>query len=148
MKREFNTPDEMLKRLIYVVYLACLFFGFGFAIMGILGGQLFAALLSVVFLPAAVALKIYGGRHLEFKRLAESFPLGSLGDSISKETRSRFETLVTAFHTADDWTERQAIRLEMTEMVQVQPLLRHVFDREIAEIHPRLFSNTRDSVDS
>ena len=147
MKREFNTPDEMVKRLIYVVYLACLFFGFGFAIMGTFGGQPHGAMLAAILIPLAIAFKYYGVRRFDFNRLGESFPLGSPADTISGEQRRRLEAMVSTFRDCASWSERQAIRLDIEEMVRIQPVLYSVFKQEIDEIHPALFKGATEKKD-
>lgn len=138
MKREFNSPGEMYKRLVYVLYVGCVFFGFIFGVMGILGGRADALLLTGILVPLAVVLRSVGVERLEFRRLAESFPMGGANDTLDKEIRQRFEHLILAFTESDNWTTRQEIRGEMRCLTQKHPLLLSVFEQEIEKVHPTL----------
>ena len=146
-RHELNTPEEMLKRLLYVLYLGCLFFGFLFGLMGLFGGHGGALLTAALLAASAILLKYIGVRHLEFPRLAASFPMGAPEDTLSKEIRTKFVALISAFHDNDSWAERQAIRRKLARLVKQHPPLLDAFGREIAEVHPNLFYDSDASMD-
>jgi hypothetical protein len=106
MAREINPPDEILRRVIFVVYLLC---WTGMAITATIGllqhrfGLLSAA---VLLLGASLFLKVYGERHFEFHRLAKSFPTGNRIDEIPWELRKEVESLFKRFSSSADWQER------------------------------------------
>jgi hypothetical protein len=139
MRHELNTPLEMLKRLVYVLYVGCLFIGFLFGIMGLLGGHSDALVAATILAGSATFLRYIGVRRLEFARLALSFPMGGPGDTLSKETRTQFENLISAFHANEDWANRQAIRHRIATLVRQHPPLIDVFGKAIAEVHPNLY---------
>jgi hypothetical protein len=138
VKREFNSPDEMFKRLIYVLYVGCVFFGFLSGVMGILGGRVDALMVTGILVPLAVILKSEGVKRLEFRRLAESFPMGCAEDALDNRVRQRFQLLIGAFTATDNWMTRQEIRREMGHLTRKHPLLLSVFEQEIEKVHPTL----------
>jgi hypothetical protein len=139
MNDTLNTPCEILKRLLYVLYVGSLFFGFVFGIMGLFGQAPDALLTAAVLALSAVVLKVLGARLCEFHRLADSFPMGSPEDVLSTEAKQTFAQLIVSFHETTDWASRQAIRRRISKMVQSEPLLLDVFEKEIAKLHPTLF---------
>jgi len=149
VKREFNSPEEMFKRLIYVLYVGCVFFGFLSGVMGILGGRADALMVTGILVPLAVILKSEGVKRLEFRRLAESFPMGGAEDALDTGVRQRFQHLIRAFTASDNWMTRQEIRQEMSYLVRTHPLLLSVFEQEIEKVHPTLlFSPAHEARDS
>ena len=136
MYRELNTKDEMIKRLVYVVYLMCLFFAFLFGVRGLAAWRPREILAAVLLGGLSFFLKRFGIRHFEFQRLAQSFPLGSDADRLSKEERKKVELLLSEFHAASDWVERQEIRSRLEVMVAHKPLILNVYGAEIQAVHP------------
>ncbi len=149
MKREFNSPEEMFKRLMYVLYVGCVFFGFLSGVMGILGGRPDALMVTGILVPLAVILKSVGVKRLEFRRLAESFPMGGAEDALDTGVRQRFQHLIGAFTASDNWITRQEIRREMGHLARKHPLLLSVYEQEIEKVHPTLlFSPAHEARDS
>jgi hypothetical protein len=139
MRHELNTPEEMLKRLVYVVYVGVLFFGFLYGIMGIFAMQLDAVITAAGLVLSAYLLRRFGVRHCDFPRLKESFPMGAPQDRISRATRNRLESLIEAFHKEQTWVRRQEIRDTLTRLVREEPLLLETFKKEIVAVHPALY---------
>lgn len=136
--RELNTREEMLKRLAYVAYVFCLFFGFILAVRGVAASREEEILAAVLLAIVACVLRSYGIKYLELRRLAESFPMGSRQDHLSEEQRRETECLLAAFHNTEDWTERQEIRRRLETLVAHEPLLMEAYGSELIKVHPTL----------
>ena len=136
MHRELNTKEEMLKRIVYSIYVVSLFFCSVFGLRGLLAWRPGEILAAILLGGVAFTLKRFGMRHLEFKRLAQSFPLGSDADRLSKEERKKVECLLSEFHTASDWVDRQDIRARLEELVEQKPFIWDVYGHEIRAVHP------------
>jgi len=138
MAREINPPDEILRRVIFVVYLLC---WTGMVITATIGflqhrsGLLSAA---VLLLGVSLLLKVYGERYFEFHRLAKSFPTGNRIDEISPQLRKEVESLFKRFNSSADWQERQEIRLQLAALVKKEALLLEVYEDKISAVHAGL----------
>jgi hypothetical protein len=139
MNRELNTKQEMARRLAYVAYVVCLFFCFLFAVRGIAQERAEEILASGILGFVAFLIRQTGVQHLEFRRLARSFPLGSAEDRLSRTERMRIEALIREFHKTEDWTRRQEIRRSLGKIVQDEPLLKDAYRSELSAVHPTLF---------
>ena len=93
MAREINTPDEILRRVIFVVYLLCWTGMVITATIGLLQHRLGLLSAAVLLLGVSLFLKIYGERYFEFHRLVKSFPAGKRIDEIPMELRKELEDL-------------------------------------------------------
>ena len=144
MNRELNTKEEMLKRLAYVVYIGCLFWGLLFAIRGVASERAEEVFASVLLGVVAFVLRRTGIRRWEFRRLAESFPLGDTAHLLSTEKQKQIEQLIDDFHNTSDWTERQEVRRSIERLVREDPLVADIYRRELSKVHPTL-SRTNES---
>jgi hypothetical protein len=145
MNRELNTKEEMLKRLAYVVYVGCLFFGFLFIIRGLVSERAEEVFASVLLGAVAFVLRQTGIRRWEFRRLAESFPLGKMEHPLSIAKQRQVEQLIEDFHKARGWSERQAIRQSLEGLVREEPVVADAYHRELSAVHPTLFRVTLPS---
>jgi hypothetical protein len=139
MAREINSPDEILRRVFFIVYI---FSWTGMVVTGTIGFlQHKTGLLSVAILLLGVsfALKYYGERYLDFKRLVKSFPTGNRIDEIPLELRKELENLFKRFNCTTDWQERQEIRMQLAALVKKEALLLEVYGDKISAIHAGLY---------
>ncbi len=135
MAREINTPDEILRRLVFVVYLLCWTGMVITATIGLLQNRLGLLSAAVLLLGVSLFLKICGERYFEFHRLVKSFPTGSRRDEIPMELRKELEDL----NNTSDWQERQEIRLLLAALVEKEALLVEVYEDKISAIHAGLY---------
>lgn len=136
MDRELNTKDEMLKRSAYAVYIICLFFCFLFGLRGLAAERPEELLGALLLGCIAFCLRRIGVRYLEFRRLAQSFPMGGDADRLTAAERRTVEYLIREFHGATNWVERQAIRDRLEAMVVQKPVIVNVYGRKLMEVHP------------
>jgi hypothetical protein len=139
MAREINTPDEILRRVIFVVYLLCWTGIVITATIGLLQHRLGLLSAAVLLLGASLFLKICGERYFEFHRLVKSFPTGNRRDEIPMELRKELEDLFKRFNNTSDWQERQEIRLLLAALVEKEALLLEVYKDKISAIHAGLY---------
>ncbi|MBE9520526.1 MAG: hypothetical protein IME97_05295 [Proteobacteria bacterium] len=138
MAREINPPDEILRRVIFVVYLLCWTGMVITATIGLLQHRLGLLIAAVLLLGASLFLKVYGERYFEFHRLAKSFPTGTGIDEIPQELRKEVESLFKRFSSSTDWQERQEIRLKLAALVEKEALLLEVYEDKISVVHASL----------
>ena len=139
MAREINTPDEILRRLIFVVYLLCWTGMVITATIGLLQHRFVLLSAAVLLLGVSLFLKIYGERYFEFHRLVKSFPTGNRIDEIPMELRKELEDLFKRFNNTSDWQERKEIRLQLAALVEKETLLLEVYEDKISAIHAGLY---------
>jgi hypothetical protein len=138
MAREINSPDEIFRRIVFIVYI-CGWTGMIITVtIGLLQHK--AGLLAVAFLllGASLVLKFYGEQHLDFQRLVKSFPTGSRIDEIPMELRRQVEGLFERFNATTDWQVRQEIRLQLATLVKKEALLLEVYEDKIGAVHAGL----------
>ena len=139
MAREMNTPDEILRRVIFVVYLLCWTGMLITATIGLLQHRLGLLSAAVLLLGVSLFLKVYGQRYFQFHRLAKSFPTGNRIDEIPMELRKEVEDSFKRFNSTSDWQERQEIRLQLAALVEKEALLLEVYEDKISAIHAGLY---------
>ena len=139
MHREINSPDEIFRRLLFVLYLAVIVV---FLVAGLLGVlQQRYDYLELAFLggSAAVLLRYYGKRHFEFDRLSDSFPYGADEDALDPELSQEVKRLLAeASLVKDDWQHRQKLRQRLTSLLDQNPGLWNEFRQEIGAVFPAL----------
>ncbi len=139
MHRETNPPEEMFRRLFYVIYLALLA---GTALSGTIAlAQSRPGYLVVALFLGFLSLrcKHYGKRYLDFDRLFRSFPYGEPADDISPAFRMEIEEIIRESHMQDiGWIVRQELRQRLAELVEKDARLFEIYREEIAAIHPTL----------
>jgi len=138
MGREINPPDEILRRVIFVVYLLCWIGMVITATIGLLQHRLGLLSAAVLLLGASLFLKVYGERYIEFHRLAKSFSTGNRIGEIPRELRKEVESLFKRFNSSTDWQERQEIRLKLAALVEKEALLLEVYEDKISVVHASL----------
>ncbi|MDH3393950.1 MAG: hypothetical protein OEL66_08080, partial [Desulfobulbaceae bacterium] len=124
MQREINPPDEIVRRLCFVLYIFALVFLFVSSLLGLV--QQRYDYLRMAFLGGAVAvvLRSYGKRHLEFDRLAGSFPYGVEEDALHPELCQEVtDILADASRSGVDWPQRQELRQRLLAILEQNPEL-------------------------
>ena len=82
MGREINPPDEIIRRIIFIIYLAGWLSAVTLSVMGIAQNRLSLVALGLLIGVLNIFLRRFGKRSLEFDRLIRSFPFGSKEDEI------------------------------------------------------------------
>ena len=137
MYREINPPEEIIKRLSFVFYIAMLICAFVLGLIGFAQGKAAYLLLSTVLFIISYPLRKIGKTHLEFARLSRSFPYGSPEDELSADLRQEVEQLISDFEKqGKDWVRRNEIRIHLACLVAKEPLLLKVYKKEILSILP------------
>ncbi len=137
MHRELNRPDEIIRRLLFVVYLISWVTTILLAVIGLVNGRFSLLALSIMLFSGCLVFKQYGEHSLQFKRLARSFPFGEPADELPMDLRQRLENLFAEFHaTQKDWQKRQELRHELAALLKKNPEISKIYPREIASIHP------------
>ena len=147
MERELNSPGEMLRRFAFIIYIGCwtatLVFG-GLALLNFHPQRL---LLTMPAVAICLAMKHSGERHLDFHRLARSFPFGDPADRLPQGLRKETEQLLQKL-AADGiaWQDRHESRQRLRTLIEKDPRLLSVFRSEIAVHCPILLhSKHRDA---
>jgi len=138
MAREINSPDEIFRRLIFIIYIFC---WTGMAVtctIGLLQHKTGLLIAAIFLLGASLLLKSYGEQYLDFRRLVKSFPTGNRIDEIPMELRKEVEELFKRFNVSADWQVRQEIRLQLATLVKKEALLLEVYEDKISAVHAGL----------
>ncbi len=139
MYREINSADEILRRLLYIVYLGAVAAMFVLGVMGLVQQRLDCLAGMAAFALLGVVLKVYGRKRLEFERLARSFPYGAVEEDPDEGLRRQVAELLADFGRAKgDWRHRQQLRLQLLTLLEEDPRLWQAFRREIDEAFPAL----------
>ncbi len=137
--REINPPDEILRRLLYIGYIAAWTTAAVLLLLGLVQGRmafLGSALLLGLF---CLLLKNFGERRLQFKRLARSFPFGDPADELPEEVRIEAEALFQILaHEGLDWQQRHDVRGKLTRLVEESPWLLDLYRAEFEAYAPTL----------
>lgn len=136
-RREINSPREMFRRFMYVMYLGGISSAFILGLQGL--GMMDPVRLGVaVFLiVSSWIIRRTGLRQWQFRRLAKSFPFGCNEDELPDYVCREMELLFERF-TEDvrNITERQKIRRRVDELIEKDSRILHVFREKIAVINP------------
>lgn len=139
MKREINPPAEIVRRLLFVIYLFCWIFTILLGVRGLAQGRADYLAAAGISCLAGLVLKAFGYQSLEFGRLARSFPSGSPQDEIPAPLRKEVEELFREFSANErDWIKRQEMRRRLARLVELYPRLRDAYAGEIATVHASL----------
>lgn len=132
MSRQCNSPVEIVRRLVFLVYIACYVAYLIFCVVAL--ARLGWAEIGVA---SASLLALLGVRHLgyrwfEFRRLCESFPSGCAMDRIPEKYRTEVEDLVEEFHAPQtDWVRRTDIRHRLVELEGLEPEIIEAYASEL-----------------
>ncbi|MFC1512858.1 hypothetical protein ACFL5J_00230 [Thermodesulfobacteriota bacterium] len=140
MHREINPPEEIFRRLLFVLYLAVIVV-FLVGVLLSLVQQRFDYLLFI--LPAgaaAVLLRVHGKKRFHFDRLAASFPHGIAEQDVpgSELCDEVAKLLAAASRIEKDWPQRQQLRNRLLTLLDQHPGLWQKFGKEITAVFPVL----------
>lgn len=139
MQREINPPEEIIKRLLFVLYL---FVSIVFVIAGLLAAvQQRVDYLRIALLAGGIAISLHvtGKRYLDFERLSGSFPYGAeILDHDLELYQEVKKILADAASVDGDWQQRQKLRTRLVSLLEANPQLWQEFEREIYEVFPAL----------
>ena len=134
MPRPCSSPQEMLRRLAFLLYIALYvtyLLGCLLALAHLELGQITAAGGAFV---ALVSVRWFGCRGLDFSRLCASFPCGSALDLIPPEVWQ----LLAEFHRpATEWMRRTEIRHRLIELEDRRPEITEAFLDELKAVLAR-----------
>lgn len=137
MHRELNTSAEIVRRLIYIIYLGGMVTAISLGFVALLQAHKSNLVIAAGLGLLTLLLKRYGDRYLDFPRLAKSFPCGSPLDEIPDSLQVEFEKLCQEFWAKDvPWTQRQELRGHLAVLVEQEPRLLEVYGDEISAILP------------
>jgi hypothetical protein len=144
MHRELNTRAEIVRRLIYIIYLGGMVTAISLGLVALLQAHKSNLAIAAGLGLLTLLLKCYGDRHLDFPRLSKSFPCGSPLDEIPDSLQVELEELCQEFWAKDaPWTRRQELRNRLAALVEQEPRLLEVYRDEITAILPNLRGRLR-----
>ncbi|MFH1217880.1 MAG: hypothetical protein V1706_15410 [Pseudomonadota bacterium] len=138
MHRELNEPEEIVRRLLFVVYLTCWCVAITSGVISLVQGRHDLLFLSAFSGGCAFFLRQHGEKSLQFKRLARSFPFDDPVIQVPAGLRDRAEKIFQHFHQAGDWQKRQELRCELAALIAENPALMQIYPREIQAVDPNL----------
>lgn len=139
MNREINPPDEIIRRIIFIIYLAGWLSAITLSVMGIAQNRFWHVALGLLIGGFNIFLRRFGKRSLEFDRLVKSFPFGSKEDEIPAQLRAEIQNIFQEYQNVGaNWTKRQELREKLTELVKQEPLILEAYGNQIYVVHPRL----------
>ena len=139
MHRELNPPDEIFRRVIFVMYLGGWLGSGTLLILGIVRSQLGYLAVGLLIAGANMYLRRYGKTHLEFDRLSKSFPLGTKEDEIPAQLRAELQNILHKYQDNNtNWVVRQELRDQLADLINREPLILEAYSSQIHAIHPRL----------
>jgi len=138
--REINSPDEIVRRLLYVVYLGLVVVALVAGVLGVAQHRLDYLGLMLLAGVTALVFRAYGRRRFDFVRLANSFPYGSRDEfDLPAELLAAVEELLAAgAGCGNDWIRRQELRGQLRTLLRDEPGLWRLYGREIETVFPAL----------
>jgi hypothetical protein len=129
----------MLRRIAYILYIGC------WTVTGVFGGLAILhlhppqILIAIVAATACIKIKRAGEQHLDFRRLARSFPTGDPADILPAPLRNEVEGLLHKL-AADDiaWQDRHEIRQRLKTLIEKDPRILSIFRKEFSAVCPAM----------
>ena len=139
MERELNPPEEMLRRIAYILYIGCWTVTLVFGGLAILNLHFPKILIAIVAAAVCMKMKRAGDQHLDFRRLAGSFPTVDPADILSAPLRNEVESLLHKL-SADDiaWQDRHEIRQRLKTLIEKDPRILSIFRTEFSAVCPAM----------
>ena len=139
MEREVNSPGEIFRRIIFVLYIFCWAGLIIIGTIGLLERQVNYLIIAAILFIAGIKMKHFGESRLQFSRLAKSFPAGSRIDEIPQELRDEIEGLFRQYEeTESNWIKRQEIRVRLAAIVSEDSTLLEIYGDKIRAAHANL----------
>lgn len=135
MGRQLNSLEEMLRRMMYLVYVASImFFSVALVVSIARRGWRDMVVASGAFILMG-SVRYVGYRWLDFERLFQSFPTGCMLDQIPEPVRVEVELLVREFHASrTDWIRRVEIRRRLIELEEAQPEIIEAYAEDLNRV--------------
>jgi hypothetical protein len=139
MERELNSPGEMLRRIVFIIYLGCWTVTLVFGALAILHFHPQKILFTIAAIVVCLAIKHAGEQHLDFRRLARSFPTSDPADVLADSLRKEVEELLLKL-AADDivWQDRHEIRQRLKTLIEQDPRILSIFRTEFLALCPAM----------
>jgi len=139
MERELNPPGEMLRRIVFILYLGCWTVTLVFGALAILHFHPQKIMLAIAAAAVCLAMKHAGEQHLDFRRLARSFPNSDPADVLADSLRNEVEELLHKL-TADDivWQDRHEIRQRLKILTEKDSRILSIFRTEFSVVCPAM----------
>ena len=135
MYRQLNSPAEMLRRIVFLVYVLVLMTCLFSCVIALARRGMQETIVACSSMLMLVIIRYAGYRWLDFKRLAASFPGGCALDCIPAEIRSEVESLVYEFHASGTgWVRRGAIRRRLVQLEEEEPEIITAYEEELKEV--------------
>ncbi len=139
MDREVNPPDEIIRRIFFVLYIFCWVSLIIVGTIGLLEGQENYLIIAAILFIISLKMKHFCESRLHFGRLAKSFPAGSRIDEIPKELQIELEDLFSQYEkTQSNWIKRQEIRVRLAAIISEDPSLMDVYGDRIRAVHANI----------
>lgn len=139
MDRELNPPDEIFRRLLYILYLGLVTAALLLGVLALARTRYDYLFVAGLLGLAGFLLRRFGRRRLEFARLAASFPYDGQAGGLSGRQRREVERLLQeSVRQGIGWVERQELRQRLTALLEEEPRLWQAYHREILDIFPAL----------
>jgi len=137
MSREINPPQEILRRVLFVLCVTGLLCSSIYLLITIAGNrwpQIINALLAVT---TSVFFFLAGNRFFNFAALARSFPTGEqeqdIPDALKTETVNLLQDIANPHI---DWMTRHELRKKLGGIIRLEPRLLDLYGKEIRNAHP------------
>jgi hypothetical protein len=139
MDRELNPPDEIIRRLIFVIYLAGWLTAVTLLVIGIDRHRFWYVSIGLSIGVLNMFLRRFGKKNLEFNRLAKSFPFGTKEDEVPLQLRAEMQNILQTYQDNNiNWRKRQDLREKLTKLVDQEPRILEAYGNQIYAVHPRL----------
>jgi hypothetical protein len=139
MERELNSPGEMIRRIVFIIYLGCWTVTLVFGALAILHFHPQKIMFAIGAIAVCLAIKHAGEQHLDFRRLARSFPTSDPADVLADSLRQEVEELLHKL-AADDivWQDRHEIRQRLKILIEKDPRILSIFRTEFSAVCPAM----------
>jgi hypothetical protein len=135
MASECNSSMEMLKRVVFLAYIALYVIYLLGCVVALARPGLGPVMVAGGSFALALALRRAGYRWLDFDRLCQSFPSGCARDRVPAAVCREVEALVAEFHDPQtDWVRRTGIRHRLIELEQAQPEIIEAYQGELQAV--------------
>jgi hypothetical protein len=135
--RDINNPKEVLRRLVYVLYLISWFCAMCATVLSMATRTTGALLWTLSLYSLVCWLHHIGFRRLDFSRMSRSFPSGCKADLVRESTRRQVKNLIHEFRCPDtDGLRRQEIRITVRQLTKEEPAILNAYGSELEYLIP------------
>ncbi|MBU1565487.1 MAG: hypothetical protein KJ630_07650 [Proteobacteria bacterium] len=139
MNREINQFDEIVKRSLFVIYLALMTSSVVMASISLLKSQTHYLIIAIFIGLCGTAINIVGRRHYDFERFFKAFSLGLIDDETMPDLHIQIESIISQSKEPDiNWMERDTLRKQLESLLENRAQLFQSYKKEIQTLHPVL----------